>query len=97
MTGNPRSSAEQRPRYSVTTLVAAGGCALFCLCFYGLDRLFFLMEDEGTESWTVNAGPLGILSSVVFLAILFFFAVSLITYVVHSLIPGGRLRSRAHF
>jgi hypothetical protein len=95
MTGNHRSSAEQRPRYSVTTLIAVGGCALFCLCFYGLNHLFFLMEDEGTESWTVNAGPLGILGCVIFLTILFFFAVSLITYAVHSLVPGGRIRSRA--
>ena len=45
------------------------------------------MEDEGTESWTVNAGPFGILGCVIFLAILLFFAISLITHAVYMFEP----------
>lgn len=71
----------------LATLVAAGGCAVFWLCFNGLNRLCVLMEDEGTESWTVNAGPFGILGCVIFLAILLFFAISLITHAVYMFEP----------
>jgi hypothetical protein len=41
------------------------------------------MEDEGTESWTVNAGPFGIAGCGLFLAMLFFGGVSLIVRGIH--------------
>jgi hypothetical protein len=41
------------------------------------------MEDEGTESWTVKAGPLGITGCGLFLAMLFFGGVSLTVSGIH--------------
>ena len=95
MTGTQRITARERSRYSLATLIAAGGCGLFCLCFFGLRRPFFLMEDEGTESWTVNAAPLGIFGCVFFLAILFLFAAGLVTHAVHLFVSTSSPHSRA--
>ena len=77
------------------TLVGLIGCGCFWLYFNGLNRLFILMEDEGTESWTVNAGPFGIPACVAFLAILFIIAVSLITNAIYLLVPALKPTTRA--
>jgi hypothetical protein len=65
------------------------GLGCLWLCLNGFDRLLHLMEDEGTESWTVKAGPLGIAGCGIFLAILFLASVSLIICAIHSFVESN--------
>lgn len=78
-------------------IVACAGFAFFALCFYGLNRLLLLMDDEGTESWTVNAGPFGVVGCVIFLGILLCFSIWLINHAVYLLAPRLRPLTRAEF
>ena len=78
----------------LTLVSGVPGCGLLGLCAYGLNRLLQLMEEEGTESWTVNAGPFGIFGCVSFLIILFYFAVVLLTHATHLLLHTIKPRSR---
>ena len=94
MTDSVRSNRQTWLQLLLALVSGVPGCGLLGLCAYGLNRLLQLMEDEGTNSWTVNAGPFGIVGCVIFLAILFCFAVVFLTYATNLLLHTIKPRPR---